>query len=181
MGALAAEDKYQQYQAQVDGTNIDPVTLLATDYLNHLNEAVMMLEMVPADPDFLADAAAWQPKSYADHFRDSGLTYGELAVAAYAWSPPEYRGPFDDAVEAANECYLAGIKALRDALAAGEDTRVEGIVAATSVTVHELIDRAGGIINGHTGGPPEVEDAPAAPDDEAAGSMAQDAIDSLFD
>ena len=43
------------------GPNINPVTGLSTDYLNHFTEAIMLLELLPADPelsrsrDMLAD------------------------------------------------------------------------------------------------------------------------------
>jgi hypothetical protein len=53
--------------------NINPVSLLATDYLNHFNEAVMLLELIPDMPDMLEDAKRWAPKPYKQHFRDSGF------------------------------------------------------------------------------------------------------------
>ena len=47
--------------ARLRAANINPHTGLATDYLNHFNEAVMLLEMVPDMPecaeDFLTDPA----------------------------------------------------------------------------------------------------------------------------
>ncbi|MDP6344006.1 MAG: hypothetical protein QF491_10780, partial [Alphaproteobacteria bacterium] len=60
------------------GTNVNQDTFLATDYLNHFNEIVMLLEMVPDMPEILDEAKEWQPKSYAAHFRDSGLSDAEL-------------------------------------------------------------------------------------------------------
>ena len=53
----------------VRGKNINQNTLLATDYLNHFNEIIMLLEMVPSMPECYEDAAGWRPKSYAEHFR----------------------------------------------------------------------------------------------------------------
>jgi len=40
--------------------NINPNTGLATDHLNHFNEAIMLLEMVVELPDCIADLNAWQ-------------------------------------------------------------------------------------------------------------------------
>jgi hypothetical protein len=37
--------------AQLVGANINPTTWLATDYLNHFNEAIMLLEMLPCAPE----------------------------------------------------------------------------------------------------------------------------------
>ena len=51
-------------RSRLDGTNINPVTGLATDYLNHFNEAIMLLEMLPVAPDCKEDFLAWRPMSY---------------------------------------------------------------------------------------------------------------------
>ena len=60
--------------AQVKGKNINEQTLLATDYLNHFNEIVMLIEMVPDMPECLDDILEWTPKSYTQHFEDSSFT-----------------------------------------------------------------------------------------------------------
>ena len=54
--------------ARLDGTNINPVTGLATDFLNHFNEAIMLLEVLPMAPECKADILAWRPMSYREHF-----------------------------------------------------------------------------------------------------------------
>ena len=48
--------------------NINPRTGLATDYLNHFNEAIMLLEMVPDMPECAEDFLDLDPLSYAEHF-----------------------------------------------------------------------------------------------------------------
>ena len=48
--------------------NINPRTGLATDYLNHFNEAVMLLEMIPDMPECAEDFLGWQPLSYRRAF-----------------------------------------------------------------------------------------------------------------
>ena len=53
--------------------NINPKTGLATDYLNHFNEAIMLLEMIPSMPECTGDFLAWEPLSYAEHFIASQL------------------------------------------------------------------------------------------------------------
>ena len=67
----------------VQGKNIHQDTLLATDYLNHFNEIVMLLELVADMPDCLEDALEWQPKSYEDHFcrvHVSGQRFGHFRL-----------------------------------------------------------------------------------------------------
>src|SRR5262249_13363385 len=45
--------------AELRAANINPRTGLATDYLNHFNEAVMLLEMVPDMPECAEDFLHW--------------------------------------------------------------------------------------------------------------------------
>ena len=54
--------------ALLRAANINPRTGLATDYLNHFNEAVMLLEMVPDIPECAEDFLAWTPLTYPEHF-----------------------------------------------------------------------------------------------------------------
>ena len=82
------------YRAKAIGTNVNAVSLLATDYLNHFNEALMLAELVLDMPDMLEDFTNWSPRHYKDHFRLSGIADKELAIEAYDISPQEYRVPF---------------------------------------------------------------------------------------
>ena len=66
--------------ALLEGTNIHPDTLLATDYLNHFNEIAMMIEMLPMMPDAIEDIGGWELLSYQDHFRISGLRDADMAI-----------------------------------------------------------------------------------------------------
>src|SRR3546814_2388545 len=75
------------YRLLVRGKNINQNTLLATDYLNHFNEIIMLLEMVPSMPECYRDAVEWRPKSYAQHFRDSCFSDAELAILASENAP----------------------------------------------------------------------------------------------
>src|SRR6266571_3110589 len=74
---------YAAPAAELKAANINPRTGLATDYLNHFNEAVMLLEMVPDIPDCAEDFLQWCPLSYAEHFTASNFAARDLAIAAY--------------------------------------------------------------------------------------------------
>src|SRR3954466_5219569 len=67
--------------AQLRAANINPRTGLATDYLNHFNEAIMLLEMIPDMPDCAEDFLTWRPLSYREHFAASKFRARELAIA----------------------------------------------------------------------------------------------------
>jgi hypothetical protein len=92
------DDRAAQTQALCErarGSNVNEKTLLATDYLNHVNEIVMLLDLVPDAPECLEDCKAWQPLSYQDHFRASNIADRDLAIEAYDFSPPAFKEPFD--------------------------------------------------------------------------------------
>ncbi|MCX7320295.1 MAG: hypothetical protein NT113_12670, partial [Hyphomicrobiales bacterium] len=78
--------------------NINPRTGLATDYLNHFNEAIMLLELIPDMPDCYELFLEWQPLSYAEHFIKSNFKGRDLAIAAYEAAPATVRTDFDATV-----------------------------------------------------------------------------------
>lgn len=134
----------------VKGKNINPETLLATDYLNHFNEIVMLIDMVPTMPEFIEDARAWAPKSYEQHFQDSVFADKDLAILAYHNAPTQFREPFDDTVAAMNDLVAKGLTAIEASIATGEEVRIELAVSDVSRKLQSRIDRCSAIINGHT-------------------------------
>ena len=60
------------FRSHIPGTNINESTLLASDYLNHFHELVMLLEAVSSDPEgFADDLLGWRPLTYEEHFTAS--------------------------------------------------------------------------------------------------------------
>lgn len=143
-----AGDDFAAWQDRVRGTNISDATLLATDYLNHFNEIVMLLEMVPDMPDMLADCRDWTPKTYAQHFSDSGFSDRELAIAAYEHVPARFKQPFEEAVGHMNAIVARAIDQLDGHIATGdmELTRVTAHAAVRGL--QRLIEVTSAIIHG---------------------------------
>ena len=139
---------FDTFRLRVVGTNISETTLLATDYLNHFNEIVMTLEMVPMMPELLEEAKAWQPKTYQEHFRDSTFSEKDLAVEAYEHVPPKFREPFETTVEQMNQLVAATIEVLEKELEIGEAERLQHTATTNSQMLQRLIDMASGIIHG---------------------------------
>ncbi len=135
---------------RIKGTNIDERTLLATDYLNHFNEIVMLVELVPDMPELFSEAQEWQPKSYQDHFRDSTFTDKELAIDAYNHVLPEYREPFEETIRRMNELVGASLARIETALADGSEDRLRDLATTASRRLQKLIDVASSIIHGAT-------------------------------
>jgi hypothetical protein len=144
----ALEDRLAELRARVRGTNINEKTLLATDYLNHFNEFVMLLDLIPAMPDCLAEAEAWRPKGYKEHFRDSAFSSRDLAIEAYDDSPAEYRGQFDSTVAMIDGLVPKVLDRIREAAASGEAGRLAHECATTSQLLQGLMDCASAIVNG---------------------------------
>src|SRR5712671_3346361 len=81
--------------AQLRAANINPHTGLATDYLNHFNEAIMLLEMIPDMPECAEDFLLWYPLSYREHFMASHFKARDLAIEAYESADERIRVEFD--------------------------------------------------------------------------------------
>ena len=131
--------------AQLRAANINPRTGLATDYLNHFNEAVMLLEMVPDLPECAEDFLGWQPLSYAEHFTASNFKARDLAIAAYESADARIRTEFDNITGAMTSILTAVGDAMRQAQQ--DKTRARLAQQATG-WVKPLVMQAGGVING---------------------------------
>jgi len=146
----SADDAQSRLRERLNGTNVNSVTLLATDYLNHFNEFVMLLDLVADSPELHDMLCDWEPKSYIAHFAESGFADKELAIEAYALSPPLYRDPYDETVEQLNMLIGTiqdGLKALN-----GDDNhdRISASVKASATEIRRLVDVASAVTNGIT-------------------------------
>ncbi len=153
--------------ARLDGTNINPVTLLATDYLNHFNEAIMLLEMMPSTPDCKEDFLAWRPMTYCEHFAASRFRHRDLAIAAYEVSDPAFRNEVDELSRHMSMILIATRDAMRNDLS---PPTIAVLAESTAHWLRPLVARAGAIING------EMADT-----DVPADAAPQDTVDALFD
>jgi hypothetical protein len=127
--------------------NINPRTGLATDYLNHFNEAIMLLEMIPDMPECAEDFLSWRPLSYAEHFTASNFRARDLAIEAYESADPTTRAEFDN-ITSTMTSILTAVSAAMGKVRQDE-TRAKLAEQAT-IWVKPLVALAGGIINGGT-------------------------------
>ena len=146
--AAPGDDGYQAMRRKVEGSNIDGTTLLATDYLNHFNEIVMLLEMVPDMPEIMDDVKAWRPKAYKAHFQDSTIAEKDLAIEAYDHVPAIYREPFERTIEQINAMIPSTIERLEKNLAADEQETLKINAQTLSRLIQRLMDTASAIIHG---------------------------------
>lgn len=128
--------------AVLRAANISPETGLATDYLNHFNEAAMLVSMVDDSPELARDILEWRPLGYADHFHNTCFKDRDLAVAAYQEADPELIERFQKACSATE----AAIERVQLALAGDRARRLD--IATETAAIFALIARVGAIING---------------------------------
>jgi hypothetical protein len=131
--------------AQLRAANINPRTGLATDYLNHFNEAVMLLEMIPDMPECAEEFLGWQPRSYREHFTASHFRARELAIEAYDSADTHVRVEFDNITAAMTSILTAVGTAMRET---DQDKTRATLAEQATGWVKPLVSLAGGIING---------------------------------
>lgn len=164
-------------RAKAKDSNINPESLLATDYLNHFNEPMMLLELVPDMPECIDDLAEWAPISYAEHFRRTNFAARDLAVEAYNLSPPEYRRPFDAAIRKLCALLTTTIAGARSMVARGDGAAAADVIHFAMPAIRHCQATAAAIINGAV-----VADAEAPVEDAAGGenTLDQSEIDTLL-
>ena len=147
------------------GPNINPVTGLSTDYLNHFTEAIMLLELLPTMPDCVADFLAWEPKDYREHFAPSHFSNRDMVIAAYEAADPELSRSLDMLADLMNTLLLA----TREAIAANPATPKSLALTHRAATVLKpIVTRVSALING------------TAPALSNRTSVPQKAIDAMF-
>lgn len=142
--------------------NVNPETGLATDYLNHFNEAVMLIEMAGDMPDIAEDVLAWAPCSYEAHFEHTHYTGKDVAIAAWRAAPRGVRADFETLTAALNDALADAQEAVRG----GDFARAAQIASSD---VEPLLAEARACVNGRTEGG-DADDS----------SAAQAGVDALF-
>jgi hypothetical protein len=140
--------RYPEFCARAKGTNVNDRTLLATDYLNHVNEIIMLLELVPDAPECLEDCRAWQPMNYTEHFEASSIADRDLAIAAYEFSPPEFRGTLDRLTREMHRVIAGALASVETAAAQGDEERVRRVIELSVAALKTMVDHASSTIHG---------------------------------
>ncbi|RKR00263.1 hypothetical protein [Maricaulis maris] len=146
--------------------NINPTTGLATDYLNHFNEVVMLMEMLPDMPDCAEDVLDWAPADYPSHFANSSFKDKELAILAYRAAPNAVRAHLETLILQINGEVERAQSVLRETTSPEACARIAELA---SEEIRPLISAASGTIHGGSTTEDEL-------DDEAA----QANVDALF-
>jgi len=131
--------------ARLAAANINPKTGLATDYLNHFHEAIMLLDILPHTPECIVELIGWEPLSYPEHFAASPFKDRELAIAAYEAAEPIARVRLDELADTMNALLVATCEAL---LRRSSLESATSLAAETAARLKPLVAQAGAVING---------------------------------
>lgn len=170
-----------EIQPLLAAANINPESFLATDYLNHFNEIVMLLEMIPDMPELLEDATEWLPKGYEQHFADSGFQAKALAIKAYALAPHKFRDAFERLCADMNSVVKATLDGLMMVNIAerGMSDAAKALVRGRVSNIQEMLMKLNQIIHG------KFDEATIAQNDviktKPEEVQSQEDIDKLFD
>ena len=145
---LFADDKSRPAldPARLAAANINPKTGLASDYLNHFNEAIMLLDLLPQTPECIVELIGWEPLSYEEHFATSHFKDKELAIAAYAAAEPIARVRLDELADTMNALLVATCEAFQRRASLEAATH---LAAETAARLKPMVARAGAVINGY--------------------------------
>jgi len=132
--------------ARLAAANINPNTGLASDYLNHFNEAIMLLDLLPTTPECIVELIGWEPLSYQEHFAASHFKEKELALAAYAVAEPAARALLDELADTMNALLVATCETFQRRASLES---ANALAAETAARLKPLVARAGAVINGY--------------------------------
>jgi hypothetical protein len=141
-------EKFAEFSKKAEGTNIYPNTLLCTDYLNHFNEIIMLLEMVPDMPDMLEECKEWKPTSYKQHFKEVVFSDSELAIEAYDAVPDCYKIPFENTIAQMDYLVLKALEHCSKDIEDDDMIKLSRHITVTLDALKQFIEVASSIIHG---------------------------------
>lgn len=170
-------------QPELVAANINPESFLATDYLNHFNEIVMLLEMIPDMPDIVEEAAEWEPKSYTQHFEDSGFQAKQLAIQAFESAPKQIRRAFDKTKTELDQLLTSTISGLLslNVIERGLAPQAQELIRQRILQAQDLLLKLNQVIHGKLDEEIEYDEATPIEEHDAEEVQSQADIDKLFD
>lgn len=139
----------EKFREKIAGTNIDPRSMLSTDYFNHFNTVVMLLGMLPNSPELLDEIDAWEFVTYVEHFKASGLDFAPLAIEVYTHVPAQLREQFERKAEEIRIFVEISRLGLRRLFEKGEKEKFDDMCMRVSREMQLMVDAGGAIVHGH--------------------------------
>jgi len=129
-------------ETDLRAANVNPDTLLATDFLNLFNEYIMLAELVAdgsMEHDVLGD---WLPIDYETHFLRSGFAGATIVLAAYRSMDCDTRQKFEEGVGALIASIMAHQECSNTAPELIETIKLQRDMVAASINSPAITDSA---------------------------------------
>lgn len=139
----------EKVREKLIGTNIDSRSFLSTDYFNHFNEVIMMLNMLGDAPELLDEIDKWSYKTYREHFQDSALGFAPLAIEVYDYAPSKLRERFDKITVQMSMLVVESRLRLRQAYEEGQTEKFKEMALLASMELQGMVDDGGAIVHGY--------------------------------
>jgi hypothetical protein len=128
---------------------VNPASGLANDYLNHFNEIVMLIELLPTMLELADDIMAWCPTSYEAYFTLSPLPGRAVALAAYDQIAPDTRREFEKMVAKLDLHVTGCIKQLQGMLQADpiDQAGLDAYCAKSGKQLRKMLFKTTNLVN----------------------------------
>lgn len=137
----------QEIAEALSAINVNLSTGFATNYLNHYVEILLLLEMLPSMPECVEDISMWQPISYADHVRQSGLPKSELVLEAFEHSDAKRRQMLSDLTNEVDNEVLRYIEQAENAVASGNNEQTMMVSQEAKEVLTPMLEKISGAIS----------------------------------
>jgi hypothetical protein len=136
---------------------VNPASGIANDYLNHFNEALLLIENLPALlPEMIDEMLAWRPVGYREYFTNSPLPGSVATLEIYDTLDDDFRSDFESMVLILNKIVtesIAVITAARKPDGTLEPEEVTDVCETLSAKLRRVLDRTADLVN-HGYAPP---------------------------
>lgn len=133
------------YQTLIDN-NVNLVSGLATNYLNHYVEILLLIEMLPDMRECFDEIRRWKPITYRDHVIKSRLPNNEIVLKAYDVVDEERRQKLADIANEANAALTNFIDRAGTAVDLNDSDLLKEIAAEAKEYLTPTIERMTGVI-----------------------------------
>ena len=124
---------------------VDPATTLAADYLDHFNQAILLLELLAATPDCAGNFHAWRPRGHQDCLQSLLEEERAAALAAYRALDPRLRARFETLTASMTEVLVAA----QEVMQSTPHSPALGMLAnRAALWVTKLVGQARALIDG---------------------------------
>lgn len=130
---------------------VNPASGIANDYLNHFNEALLMIENLPILlPEMIDDIWQWKPVSYAEYFKNSPLPGSAETLRIYDGLDKNFRADFEAMIAMLDRIVLDSVELIfsrRRPDGSIDPDAIEAICEQCSADLRVVLDRTADLVN----------------------------------